>query len=138
MLHDIGIRWCSAPSIFCEGTEPYIRHGYIGGQVLRREGFSRHARVCERHTGTGLSREQIEQQHLPLPLPPAEDCPPAPQGSWPYEPEYLEEQLVCYADKFYSKSHPDRVMTVADTARSLERFGPEGVKKFLEWASLFE
>ncbi len=24
-----------------------------------------------------------------------------------YYPETLEEQLICYADKFYSKSHPD-------------------------------
>ena len=39
MLHDIGIRWCHAPSIFCEGDEPYICHGLIGGQVLRKEGF---------------------------------------------------------------------------------------------------
>ena len=68
MLHDIGIRWCHAPSIFCMGSEPYILHGLTGGQVLRREGYERHARVCERHTGTGITRQQIERQQLPLPL----------------------------------------------------------------------
>ena len=31
MLHDIGIRWCHAPSIFCVGDQHYIRHGLIGG-----------------------------------------------------------------------------------------------------------
>ena len=125
MLHDIGIRWCYAPSILCMGEQPYIRHGLIGGKILREEGLPRHARVCERHTGTGLTREQITRQQLPLP---EED----------FSPETMEEQLVCYADKFYSKSHPDRVLTVEDTARSLEKFGHEGVEKFMEWSKKFE
>ncbi len=125
MLHDIGIGWCHAPSIFCEGSEPYIRHGLIGAELLRREGYERHARVCERHTGTGITRQQIERQQLPLPLA-------------DYIPETLEEQLVCYADKFYSKSRPDRVLTVEETTRSLEKFGHEGVEKFLNWAKMFE
>ena len=111
MLHDIGIYRCDAPSIHCHGTEPYIRHGVIGGEMLRQEGFERHARVCERHTGTGLPG---------------------------YEPETLEEQIVCYADKFYSKSAPDHVRSVLETAQSLEKFGHEGVKKFLSWSERFE
>ena len=111
MLHNIGIRWCDVPSIHCHGTEPYLRHGLIGGEVLRREGWDRHARVAERHTGTGLPG---------------------------YEPEQLEEQVVCYADKFYSKSRPDRVLTVVEAAQSLEKFGHEGVVKFLGWSKMFE
>jgi uncharacterized protein len=111
MLHDIGICRCNAPSIHCHGTEPYIRHGQIGGDLLRQEGFPRHARVAERHTGTGLPG---------------------------FEPETLEEQIICYADKFYSKSRPDRVFTVLEAAQSLEKFGSEGVKKFLAWAEMFE
>ena len=111
MLHDIGIRWCYAPSIFCYGSEPYIKHGPIGGRLLREMGYERHARVCERHTGTGLPG---------------------------FEPETLEEQLVCYADKFYSKSHPDRELTVVQTAQSLEKFGKAGVLIFLGWAERFE
>lgn len=111
MLHDIGIRWCHAPSIYCNGEEPYLRHGPIGGELLRKEGYERHARVCERHTGTGLPG---------------------------FEPKTLEEQLVCYADKFYSKSRPDQVMTVLEVAQSLEKFGHEGVVKFLQWAERFE
>ena len=111
MLHDIGIFRCDAPSIYCYGTEPYLKHGPIGGEILRQEGFPRHARVAERHTGTGLPG---------------------------YEPETLEEQIICYADKFYSKSHPDWVLTVSETAKSLEKFGSEGVKKFLSWAERFE
>lgn len=111
MLHDIGICRCDAPSIHCHGTEPYIRHGVLGGEMLRQEGFERHARVCERHTGTGLPG---------------------------YEPETLEEQIVCYADKFYSKSAPDHVRSVLETAQSLEKFGHEGVRKFLAWSERFD
>ena len=125
MLHDIGIRWCSAPGICCHGTEPYICHGMIGADLLRREGLPRHALVCERHTGTGISREQIDKQHLPLP----------PDRT--YEPQTMEEQLICYADKFFSKSHLDRVLTVEQTAASLSRFGEAGVERFLGWARLF-
>lgn len=126
MLHDIGIFRCHAPGIQCVGTEPYIRHGYIGGQLLRQAGLSRHAQVCERHTGTGLSRQQIETRQLPLPL------------DRSYEPETLEEQVVCYADKFYSKSHIDYERTVVETVQSLEKFGAEGVQKFLNWVDMFE
>jgi uncharacterized protein len=103
MLHDIGIYQCNAPSIHCHGSEPYIKHGTIGADILRKEGFPRHARVAERHTGTGLTRQQIERQQLPLPH---ED----------FVPETLEEEIVCYADKYYSKSSPDRVRTVLETA----------------------
>ena len=126
MLLEIGIFRCNAPSIQCFGSEPYICHGAIGGQILREEGWPRLAWVCERHTGTGLSREQIESQHLPLP----------PDGI--YEPQALEEQVVCYADKFYSKTHLERERSVIEAAQSLEKFGEKGVKKFLHWVNMFE
>ncbi len=125
MLHDIGVFRCHAPSIHCEGIEPYLRHGLIGGQLLREAGLPDHARVCERHTGTGLTAEEIREQHLPLP--PAD-----------YVPETIEEQIICYADKFYSKSTPDRVATVDDVVASLQKFGSKGVDKFRAWAEKFE
>lgn len=124
MLHDIGICLTDAPGIHCHGAEPYLLHGRLGALIMRREGDERVARVCERHTGTGLTAEQIERQGLPLP-----------PGD--YRPQTLEEQVVCYADKFYSKSHPERERTVAQTAKSLEKFGPEGVAIFLDWDKRF-
>jgi len=124
MLHDIGIFRCDAPGIECFGTEPYICHGRIGADLLRGEGFPDHARVCERHTGAGLTKEEILTQHLPLP---AQD----------FLPETIEEKLVCYADKFYSKSHLDRVKTVDKVERSLEKFGADGLNRFREWEKLF-
>lgn len=135
MLHDIGICATDAPGIHCHGTQPYLLHGRLGAEMMRQEGALRDgeearlceaiARVCERHTGTGLTAENIREQHLPLP---EED----------FLPETIEEQIVCYADKFYSKSHPERERTVEQTASSLEKFGTEGVEKFLAWAQRFE
>ena len=102
-----------------------LLHGYLGAELLRSHGMNRLARVCERHTGTGLTPEQLAAPHLPQP-----------PGS--YVPETPEEQLLGYADKFYSKSHPERERTVAQTAVSLEKFGHDGVAKFMAWAERFE
>lgn len=125
MLHDIGICRCDAAGIQCLGTEPYICHGRIGAEMLRQEGFPRHARVCERHTGAGLSKEDIISQNLPLPH---ED----------FLPETLEEQVICYADKFYSKTHPEREKSVEQAERSLAKFGDDGLNRFKQWEKMFE
>ncbi len=124
MLHDIGIIHTDAPGIYCHGTEPYIRHGVLGRVMLDEIGLFRHALVCERHTGTGLSIREIEQQNLPLP-------------HRDLLPQSIEEKIVCYADKFFSKSHPDAQRSV-DVARSkLVKFGEETVARFDEMHSLF-
>ena len=68
MLHDIGIFQCDASGIECFGSNPYILHGRIGAELLRKESFPQHARVCERHTGAGITKEQIQENNLPLPL----------------------------------------------------------------------
>ena len=125
LIHDIGIFLTDAPGIHCHGTLPYLTHGVQGAALMRKEGREDLARICERHTGTGLTAENIRQQELPLP-------------ETDLLPETWEEQVVCYADKFYSKSHPERERTVEQTAKSLEKFGAEGVKKFMVWAALFE
>lgn len=125
MLHDIGIVKCDAPGIECFGVEPYIKHGIIGADMLRTAGYPKHARVCERHTGAGIALQDIIEQHLPLP-------------QQDFLPETMEEQVICYADKFYSKTHLDRVRTPEQALKSLERFGKEGAKRFARWMQLFE
>lgn len=125
MLHDIGILKCHAPSIECYGTEPYLAHGVIGADMLRKEGMPRHARVCERHTGAGITLRQIEERGLPMPR-------------HDYLPETFEEKLICYADKFYSKSHLGVEKTFEQAERNLARFGEDGVERFREWKRLFE
>ena len=124
MLHDIGVFRCDAPGIECHGTEPYICHGYIGAMLLREEGFPKHARVCERHTGAGLTLDEIVSRNLPLP-------------HRSFLPETTEEILICYADKFFSKTHPDREKTIEQAERSLMKFGEEGLQRFREWHKLF-
>ena len=62
LLHDIGIFLTDAPTIQCFGEHPYIAHGYLGADLLRKEGFERHALVCERHTGAGLSLQDINHR----------------------------------------------------------------------------
>ena len=125
MVHDIGIIKTDAPDIQCFGAEPYIRHGVLGAEMMRAEGFPLHARVCERHTGAGLSLKEIEEQHLPLPH---EDL----------LPETLEEKAICYADKFFSKTKLDHEKTLEQAERSVAKHGEEGLKRFREMEQIFE
>ena len=125
MLHDIGIFKCDAAGIQCFGIEPYICHGRIGAELLRSEGFPRHARVCERHTGAGITKAQIIAQNLPLP-------------QQDFLPETMEEKVICYADKFFSKTHLDREKTIEQAEKSLSKFGEEGVLRFREWEKCFD
>lgn len=124
MLHDIGIFRCDAPGICCHGTEPYICHGRIGALLLREEGYPRHARVCERHTGAGLTLDDIVTQQLPLPR-------------QSFLPETIEERLICYADKFFSKTRLDREKTFEQAVGSLMKFGAAGVDRFRQWHQIF-
>lgn len=124
MLHDIGIFRCDAPGICCHGTEPYICHGRIGAELLKEEGYPQHARVCERHTGAGLTLEDIVTQQLPLPR-------------QSFLPETIEEQLICYADKFFSKTRLDREKTFEQAIGSLMKFGEAGVERFRQWHQIF-
>lgn len=124
MLHDIGIFKTHAPDICCMGSEPYIMHGSIGARLLRNEGQESLARICERHTGVGLSREDFRELHLPQP---EQDL----------FPETLEEKVICYADKFYSKSNLNRVKTPEQAYQSLQKFGEEGAQRFWEWHKMF-
>lgn len=124
MLHDIGIFLTDADGICCFGDKPYICHGYLGADLMRAEGYPRHALVCERHTGAGLSLEQIVTQNLPVP-------------HREMVPVSIEEQIVCFADKFYSKTKLDKEKTVEKARKSLERYGEAGLKRFDRWCELF-
>ncbi len=127
MLHDIGIVRCDAAGIHCYGTEHYLRHGVIGAQMLLEYSQELHdyARVCARHTGTGLTAKAIREQGLPLP---EQDL----------RPETIEEQVICYADKFFSKTKLDRQKTFEQALHSLERFGKDGLQVFRHWHEQFK
>ena len=125
MLHDLGIFLTDAPRIFCCGSEPYLCHGYLGAELLRSHGYERHARVCERHTGTGLTKAAIVENGWNLPV---KD----------FVPETLEEQLICFADKFYSKTkYLETPRTLEQVVESMARISPESAAKVQEWARMF-
>lgn len=124
MLHDIGIFKCNAPEIDCHGEAEYICHGYLGADLMREEGYPRHALVCERHTGTGITLEMIEERNLPLPR---RDMLPV----------SLEEQLICFADKFYSKTKLNKEKPLEKVKQGLAKYGEETVQRFETLCKLF-
>ena len=125
MLHDIGIFLTDAPRIYCHGTEQHLCHGYLGAQLLRSLGYERHARVCERHTGTGLTKDVIVQNGWNLPL-------------RDFLPETLEEQLICFADKFFSKTKfLTQPRSFEQVVESMHKISEESVEKVRKWAKLF-
>lgn len=125
MLHDIGIFKTDAPSIFCFGELPYICHGVEGSRILNELGFPVHALVCERHTGSGITLDEIISRNLPLP-------------HRDMLPVSIEEKLICYADKFYSKS---RALTeekpVEKIMAQMKAHGQDTLDRFMELHSLF-
>ena len=125
MLHDLGVFLTDAPRIYCFGKEDYLCHGYLGAQLLRERGLERHARVCERHTGTGLTKGLILDNGWNLPV---KD----------FVPETLEEQLICFADKFYSKTKfLETARTFEQVVDSMAKISEESVNKVKQWASMF-
>ena len=55
-------------------------------------------------------------------------------------PVSIEEQIVCFADKFFSKngnSQPSE-KSIADIIDSLRRYGPDKVQRFKSWVQMFE
>lgn len=124
LLHDIGVFMTDAPRIFCRGTYPYIAHGYLGADLLRQEGYPKHALVCERHTGCGLSFWMIKSRKLPVP-------------ARKMMPISLEEQIICFADKFYSKTHLNEELPLQKIRKKMLRFSKSSLKRFDDWYYMF-
>jgi len=120
MLHDIGIFKTDAPGIYCHGALPYLAHGRLGADLLREEGVPESiARVAERHTGAGLtSGEAARIGHGLLP------------ADRSYMPETLLERLVCYADKFFSKSGDMQEKSLERVRASMAKFGQDSLARF--------
>lgn len=125
MLHDIGVVKCYAPDINANGPLPYIQHGVEGQKILQLYGLTMFDKVCERHTGSGITAIEIKQQQLPLP-------------HRDLLPVSLLEKLICYADKFYSKGGDlEREKSIPEIEKQLERFGESSLKRFKELHQLF-
>jgi uncharacterized protein len=126
LLHDIGVCQVHAPSLGLFGDNPYIMHGVLGRAILDREQYPLHALVCERHTGVGVTCEEIIRQQLPLPH--RDLCPLS-----------LPEQIICFADMFYSKKpgRLDERKSVARIKKKLLPFGEDKVAIFDSWMDQF-
>ncbi|MDY0189411.1 MAG: phosphohydrolase [Desulfuromonas sp.] len=126
LLHDIGIFATYAPSLGCYGTQPYLQHGIAGHDILLKYGLERHASVCQNHIGVGLSAKEIREQHLPLP-------------EQDFLPQNIEEQIITYADLFFSKN-PDKLhqeKSVAMVRRTLSSYGADKEAIFTNWHQIF-
>jgi uncharacterized protein len=124
MLHDIGIYQTASARLGCRGNRPYICHGVIGRRLLEQCGLHAHGLVCERHVGVGLIRKEIEEQGLPLP-------------HRDMVPVSIEEVIICYADKFYSKTNGGREHPLEQVLAELHGFGPDKADRFMKWHQLF-
>ncbi len=126
MLHDIGILFTDAPKIGCYGHREYICHGYLGRDLLEKEGLPFHALVCERHVGVGITAEEIRSNKLPLP-------------DREMMPVSVEEKIICIADKFFSKSEHDleREKPLEKVREIIAGYGGDKLSLFDEWVKVF-
>lgn len=126
MLHDIGIFLTEAPGLGCFGEEDYVCHGFLGREILEKEGFPLHGLVCERHVGVGLSIKDIAEQGLPLPQ----------RDMFPLT---LEEKIICYADKFFSKKMHDleREKSIGEVRAEIQKYGVDKLIIFEELHAFF-
>lgn len=124
LLHDIGMIKTNVPQLGCFGEHPYIAHGYLGRAMLEEAGLTRHALVCERHVGTGLTAYDIETNRFPLPL---RDM----------TPQTIEEQIICFADKFFSKDDHSAEKSIMVVRKQIARYGAAQLRIFDNWTILF-
>jgi uncharacterized protein len=112
LLHDIGVYRLYDANGRLDHSQ-YVRHGFLGHELLTGEGLPEAiARFCSRHTGVGLTRIDVRNQRLPLPVA-------------DYLAESGEELIAMYADKFHSKTSPPVFITAASYAASIRRFDDE-------------
>ena len=127
MLHDIGVVRVDSAKMDCVGDLPYIAHGVEGAKILRARGLEEHAKLAERHVGVGLTAAEIEERDLPLPR------------GIDYVPTSIEEQIVTYADLFFSKREATlwREDSFVEIEAELAGYGGDQVEIFREWGRKF-
>jgi len=125
LLHDIGVYpLFDASGKLREGVQ-YITHGIEGERILKKENLPEYIwRFAAHHTGVGLSKQDVIDQKLPLPI-----------------TDYLavtdEELLIMYADKFHSKTTPPYFNSYEWYRKDVAKFGEDKVAKFDAMATMF-
>jgi uncharacterized protein len=124
LLHDVGVYRLFDDAGLLDYAR-YMRHGVLGYELLAEAGYPEAiCRFASRHTGVGITREDVIRQELPLP--PAD-----------YVAETPEEALVMYADKFHTKATPPSFLSAEFYAAYVRRFGAEKVTAFDELRGRF-
>jgi uncharacterized protein len=128
MLHDIGILHTESPGFGCHGKYPYICHGFLGRELLDSIGLPEYGLISERHIGVGISCADIRNSRLPLP-------------ERDMLPVSIEEQIICYADKFFSKNgnghKQNGAKSVEHIIKALMPYGQDKVDRFQKWVEMF-
>ena len=101
LLHDIG-------RFNCPPNKNSLFHGIKGSKIMNKEGFPKIAKVCERHLGAGIDKEQAKRLGLPI-----KD----------YLPKTIEEKIITFADNLISGN---KEIPFADV---IKRFKKEYTKK---------
>ena len=129
MLHDVGIFLTHSPQLGCQGAHPYICHGVLGFDLLNDAGWPQLALVCERHVGVGISTDDVLIHNLPLP-------------QRDMLPISIEEQIICYADKFFSKNgngtRAAHEKSVEEITANLKKYGQDKASRFQKWVEMFD
>jgi uncharacterized protein len=113
LVHDIGSYKC-----FGDKKYPYILHGIFGREILLNEGYSPQIADCAAsHVGVGITTKEIKERKMPLPIA-------------DYLPQTLEEELICYADKFHSKSPKFDEFTEIEA--EVKKYGREPFKRLIK------
>jgi len=128
LLHDIGIMHTDSPGFGCHGKHPYICHGFLGRELLDSIGLPQYGLISERHVGVGISSDDIRNFTLPLP-------------QRDMVPVSIEEQIICYADKFFSKNGNGQKKNgekpVEHIIQTLVPYGQNKVDRFQKWVEMF-
>lgn len=126
LLHDIGIIFTDTPKLHCKGKYHYMQHGIYGRKLLEENGFVREAIVAQTHIGVAITAEHIIKNNLPLP--PEDMCPTT-----------LEEEIVSFADKFYSKrtGYLTVKKTLTEVEKDIKQHGNDSYQTFKKWLVKF-
>ena len=53
-------------------------------------------------------------------------------------PETVEEEIISFADKFFTKLDPENERSLEEVEKHLAQYGKEKVKKFKEWCKKYK
>jgi uncharacterized protein len=111
LLHDIG-RFQVPPG------RNSAAHGYVGGQVLKKEGMdNRFVRVCETHVGYWVTKQDVIKRRIPIP-------------KKSYKPKTVEEKIISYADKRIAYRRRIPIKEVLN--RYEKEIGPDAARKLMQ------